>query len=166
MPSLKTTNGRRQCFEACSAWGYAYAGVQYGKECFCGDAAPPDSARVDATACNYTCSGHPGEQCGGYLTMNVFQTNVTDSKTVPGKPVGPDIPAAGEEPVRIVYLLTVNGRAVRQVKRLIKRLYDGNNYFYIHVDSRHVSVMLMTSLSVVLKAWKLFSVILKKREVV
>ena len=40
------------------------------------------------------------------------------------------------EPVRIVYLLTLNGRAARQVRRLIKRLYDGTNYFYIHVDSR------------------------------
>ena len=38
--------------------------------------------------------------------------------------------------VRVVYLLTINGRASRQVRRLIKQLYDGRNYFYIHVDSR------------------------------
>ena len=38
--------------------------------------------------------------------------------------------------VRIVFLLTINGRASRQVRRLIKQLYDGRNYFYIHVDSR------------------------------
>ena len=37
---------------------------------------------------------------------------------------------------RIVYLLTLNGRASRQVRRLIKRLYDDRNYIYIHVDSR------------------------------
>ena len=37
---------------------------------------------------------------------------------------------------RIVYLLTISGRASRQVRRLIKQLYDGKNYFYIHVDSR------------------------------
>ena len=30
----------------------------------------------------------------------------------------------------------MNGRASRQVRRLIKQLYDGRNYFYIHVDSR------------------------------
>ena len=40
-------------------------------------------------------------------------------------------------PIRIVYLLTLSGRASRQVRRLIKRLYDGESYFYIHVDSRH-----------------------------
>ena len=44
--------------------------------------------------------------------------------------------ATAKEPVRIVYLLTVNGRAVRQLKRLIKKLFDGRNYFYIHVDAR------------------------------
>ncbi|XP_071033432.1 xylosyltransferase 1 isoform X2 [Parasteatoda tepidariorum] len=40
------------------------------------------------------------------------------------------------DPVRIVFLLTVNGRAVRQVYRLIKALFSHNHYFYIHVDSR------------------------------
>ena len=41
-----------------------------------------------------------------------------------------------DKQARIVYLLTINGRASRQVRRLIKQLYDGKNYFYIHVDSR------------------------------
>jgi protein xylosyltransferase len=36
-----------------------------------------------------------------------------------------------------VYLLVLSGRASRQIRRLIKQLYDGKNYFYIHVDSRH-----------------------------
>ena len=138
MPSLKTTNGRRQCFEACSTWGYAYAGVQYGKECFCGDTVPPETARVDPSACNYTCSGSGGGSpelpCGGYLTMNVFRTNVT--RNTDDQPAQASAVGGEQTPVRIVYLLTVNGRAVRQVKRLIKRLYDGRNYFYIHVDSR------------------------------
>ena len=39
--------------------------------------------------------------------------------------------------VRVVYLLTINGRASRQVKRLIKRLYDGKNYIFLHVDARN-----------------------------
>ena len=35
---------------------------------------------------------------------------------------------------RIVFVLTVNGKAVRQVMRLIKTLYHRQHYFYIHVD--------------------------------
>ena len=36
-----------------------------------------------------------------------------------------------------MYLLTINGRASRQVKRLIKKLYDGENYIFLHVDARN-----------------------------
>ncbi len=37
--------------------------------------------------------------------------------------------------VRIVFFLTLNGRAVRQVVRLIKSLFHERHYFYIHVDA-------------------------------
>lgn len=40
-----------------------------------------------------------------------------------------------EQPVRIAYLLTVNGRASRQVRRLISILYHPSHLFYIHVDA-------------------------------
>lgn len=40
-----------------------------------------------------------------------------------------------EPPVRIGYLLTVNGRVSRQVKRLINILYHPSHLFYIHVDA-------------------------------
>jgi protein xylosyltransferase len=35
-----------------------------------------------------------------------------------------------------VYFLFLNGRASRQIRRLIKKLYDDKNYFYIHVDKK------------------------------
>ncbi|XP_071796502.1 xylosyltransferase 1-like isoform X1 [Asterias amurensis] len=40
------------------------------------------------------------------------------------------------KPVRIVYMLVIHGRALRQVKRLIRLLFHTDHYFYIHVDSR------------------------------
>uniref|UniRef100_A0A8C9G4P3 Xylosyltransferase 2 n=1 Tax=Pavo cristatus TaxID=9049 RepID=A0A8C9G4P3_PAVCR len=39
-------------------------------------------------------------------------------------------------PVRIAYMLVVHGRAVRQLKRLIKAVYHQQHFFYIHVDKR------------------------------
>ena len=39
------------------------------------------------------------------------------------------------ERVRIAFLLTLNGRALRQVHRLIKTLYSPDHVFYIHVDA-------------------------------
>jgi protein xylosyltransferase len=37
--------------------------------------------------------------------------------------------------VKIVFLLTLNGRAIRQIYRLLRALYDSEHYYYIHVDS-------------------------------
>ena len=36
---------------------------------------------------------------------------------------------------RIVFLLSLHGRAFRQVKRLFKAIYHKDHYFFIHVDS-------------------------------
>ena len=40
-----------------------------------------------------------------------------------------------QKSVRIVFFLTLNGRAVRQVFRLLKALFHKDHYFLIHVDS-------------------------------
>ncbi|XP_025771921.1 xylosyltransferase 2 [Puma concolor] len=37
-------------------------------------------------------------------------------------------------PVRIAYMLVVHGRAIRQLKRLLKAVYHEQHFFYIHVD--------------------------------
>lgn len=37
-------------------------------------------------------------------------------------------------PVRIAYMLVVHGRAIRQLKRLLKAVYHKQHFFYIHVD--------------------------------
>lgn len=39
-----------------------------------------------------------------------------------------------ENPVRVAFVLIVHGRAVRQLKRLIKAIYHRDHYYYIHVD--------------------------------
>lgn len=38
-------------------------------------------------------------------------------------------------PARAVFLMSVHGRAYRQVKRLFKAIYHTDHYYYIHVDS-------------------------------
>ena len=43
---------------------------------------------------------------------------------------------ASETPAKVVFLLTLNGRALRQVLRLIRVLNGPGSYFYIHIDSR------------------------------
>ena len=36
---------------------------------------------------------------------------------------------------RIVFLLSLHGRAIRQVKRLFKAIYHRDHYYFVHVDS-------------------------------
>ncbi|CAM9316629.1 unnamed protein product [Lampetra fluviatilis] len=39
-------------------------------------------------------------------------------------------------PVRIVFVLVVHGRAIRQLTRMLKAIYHRDHYYYIHVDKR------------------------------
>ncbi|XP_044152518.1 xylosyltransferase 2 isoform X1 [Bufo gargarizans] len=43
---------------------------------------------------------------------------------------------APEKPLSVVYMLVVHGRAIRQLKRLIKAIYHKDHFYYIHVDQR------------------------------
>ena len=45
-----------------------------------------------------------------------------------------------DKPVKIVYLLTIAGRASRQVRRLVKQIYSPEHYIFVHVDSRYLSI--------------------------
>ena len=52
----------------------------------------------------------------------------------PAKPI--DLTRTGYgNPIRIAFVLTLHGRAFRQVKRLFKALYHNNHYFFFHIDS-------------------------------
>ena len=63
------------CLSTCHAAGYAYAGVEYGQECHCGNGfdngggpAPDGSA-----GCSFTCAGNSGEICGGSQRLSMYE---------------------------------------------------------------------------------------------
>lgn len=74
--NFKTTNSPQRCIQLCLQSGYPYAGVQYGTECFCGSDAPLSSAKLADSKCNMKCSGVAKEICGGYFSMNVYETGI------------------------------------------------------------------------------------------
>ena len=45
--------------------------------------------------------------------------------------------------VRILFLLSLHGRSVRQVRRLFKAIYDSKHYYYIHVDSVSLVILIL-----------------------
>jgi protein xylosyltransferase len=128
----KKTNSPDYCIQLCLQSGFEYAGVQYSTECFCGNEEPPATYKLPDSSCNMKCPGDSHATCGGYYTINIYQTGI--KKFVP-QVANTESPVADDH-VRIVFLLTLNGRALRQVKRLLKILYHKNHYYYIHVDVR------------------------------
>ncbi|KAL1517259.1 hypothetical protein ABEB36_001046 [Hypothenemus hampei] len=123
-------NSPSYCINLCLQSGFPYAGVQYSKECFCGSDEPPASSKLPDSSCNMKCPGDSHETCGGYFTMNIFQTGI--SKFSPQ--IANDNFSGNTS--KIVFLLTLNGRALRQVRRLLKLIYHKEHYYYIHVDVR------------------------------
>ncbi|KAF7270775.1 hypothetical protein GWI33_016280 [Rhynchophorus ferrugineus] len=127
----KNENSPSYCINICLQSGFPYAGVQYGSECFCGSEEPVLSSKIPDSSCNMKCPGDPHATCGGYYTINIYQTGIKKFIPQVANDTGPY-----DKSVRIVFLLTLNGRSLRQVKRLIKILYHVNHYYYIHVDVR------------------------------
>uniref|UniRef100_A0A2M4BCE2 protein xylosyltransferase n=2 Tax=Anopheles marajoara TaxID=58244 RepID=A0A2M4BCE2_9DIPT len=129
---FKTNNTPERCILLCLQSGYPYAGVQYGHECFCGDETPKVAAKLPDSSCNMKCTGDPKQICGGYFTMNVYETGIRKFAEQSSETIA----KREDKPVRIAFLLTLNGRAVRQVHRLLKALYHPQHYYFIHIDAR------------------------------
>nr|XP_019051361.1 hypothetical protein I302_01810 [Kwoniella bestiolae CBS 10118]OCF30291.1 hypothetical protein I302_01810 [Kwoniella bestiolae CBS 10118] len=65
-----TNNTIQNCVKTCSSRGYVYAGVEYGQECWCGDA---NSRLVSASSgCDVACTGDKSHVCGGSDRLNVY----------------------------------------------------------------------------------------------
>ena len=67
-----STNTIEKCKSVCFEKNYRYAGVQFAKECFCGNNAPEKIAPTESD-CNMDCSGDKSQKCGGPNRMNVYQ---------------------------------------------------------------------------------------------
>ncbi|KAF7561536.1 hypothetical protein G7046_g2604 [Stylonectria norvegica] len=61
------------CLAACSAGSYTYAGVEYGGECYCGNAFAAGSVPTTIDQCAMTCNGNTTEYCGGPSRLNMYK---------------------------------------------------------------------------------------------
>lgn len=64
-------NTPENCIRTCRERGFAYAGVQYGESCLCGD---QYGRYGQSDNCNYPCTGDPTQTCGGYGTNAIYKT--------------------------------------------------------------------------------------------
>lgn len=53
-----------RCTSSCKATGYTLAGVEFGRECFCGNSVDNNATTTDE-GCDMVCTGDNAEFCGG-----------------------------------------------------------------------------------------------------
>jgi len=73
------------CLDFCA--GSTYAGVEYGQECYCGNALGAGSVLAAEAQCDMRCTGNEYQTCGAGRRLNVYRLK---SATQPNP--GPDVP--------------------------------------------------------------------------
>ncbi|QIW96711.1 hypothetical protein AMS68_002229 [Peltaster fructicola] len=79
-----------KCQASCQAGGYAYAGLEYGNECFCGSSFNNggDLATDGSVGCSFACAGNSTQICGGNQRLSMYAYINADGSisTVPATP--------------------------------------------------------------------------------
>lgn len=50
-----------------------YAGLEYGRECWCAASLNAEAKKLDDKECNLQCKGNKGEICGGSLMLTAYK---------------------------------------------------------------------------------------------
>ncbi|XP_025084459.1 uncharacterized protein LOC112558294 isoform X1 [Pomacea canaliculata] len=61
------------CVQHCASLGFAYAGLEYRSECYCGDSITKHPIAPD-TACTMTCAGDLSQICGDNWKLSTYKT--------------------------------------------------------------------------------------------
>ena len=77
------------CVTYCDGKNYAYAGVEYSSECYCGNTLAAGSAAAPDTDCGNACSGDATEACGGGNRLTLFYNPNAKVPTSPVTNPGP-----------------------------------------------------------------------------
>lgn len=67
-------NGTYMTIEKClsDCYMYAYAGVEYGRECWCGNSLTTGYANMSDSQCSFSCPGNSSEFCGAGNRLNLY----------------------------------------------------------------------------------------------
>ena len=61
------------CVSMCQAGGYSVAGMEYSRQCFCGNALINGATKASAdNQCNMACAGNSTEMCGAGNRMSIY----------------------------------------------------------------------------------------------
>ena len=81
---LPQTNSAQNCLVQCSTYGYTAGGMEYGEECYCGDAGDPftnGATTAPETDCTTACPGDARYICGAGNRLSFYTYNGTNATT-------------------------------------------------------------------------------------
>lgn len=65
-----------QCVAYCQSNNYAFAGLEYAGECYCGNTAPASAQAAPESSCNMPCKGNTAQMCGGSSRLSVYNNTL------------------------------------------------------------------------------------------
>ncbi|KAF2005544.1 WSC domain protein [Amniculicola lignicola CBS 123094] len=70
-----------KCVDYCSSQGYTFAGLEYSKECYCGNSLAPSRAPKLGIfgGCTMDCAGNSTQFCGAGLQLSIYHACTTSS---------------------------------------------------------------------------------------
>jgi len=69
------------CLAYCAGGNYAFAGLEYTKECYCSQLLSALSAKLPESSCNLACAGNSSQVCGGSLALTVYKAQTSKEGT-------------------------------------------------------------------------------------
>ncbi|KAK8089351.1 hypothetical protein PG997_004312 [Apiospora hydei] len=77
-----------KCLAFCAGARLPLAGLEYGRECYCGTSLAPPSVLGSPDTCRMRCAGNKDQVCGGPGQLSVFRNNTIVAATAPQKVAG------------------------------------------------------------------------------
>lgn len=84
LSSKSYSDGKNMTVEACRAFcgtSYAYFGVEWSQECYCGNQLNAGSVPASDSDCKNLCSGNKLQYCGGSSRLNVYKRDAAPTLT-------------------------------------------------------------------------------------
>ncbi|KAI0040111.1 WSC-domain-containing protein [Auriscalpium vulgare] len=82
MDGFMTTAEEIGCVNSCDNFGFYYAGMEFGSECWCGNEIGPSGVVASVTECHTACAGSHTEFCGGRDRLTVLRKDICDGTDV------------------------------------------------------------------------------------
>lgn len=111
------------CLSLCEDKGFAFAGVEYGSECYCGNTVPSTITYSDGQ-CTMQCAGDASETCGGFYFMELFEL-ISGSSNCPATSIANATAAITTGPAASVTATTTS----------VSNSLIGNVNFAVHPES-------------------------------